>query len=125
MTVVDGAGYDGSAAAPAVVLEVDAGVARIVVGGVFSAAAAAMARELLVDACDRATVGVVLVVEATVDAAHRDELCHLVDVAQRRCWAASCRLEVAALHPEACDALVTAGIWPSALSPENADRTQG
>lgn len=116
MTVVDGNGYDGLAAAPAVVLEIDAGMARIVVGGVFSDAAAAMARELLVDACERATVGVVLAVEATVDAAHRDELCHLVDVAQRRCWAASCRLEVTALHPETRDALATAGIWSSRAS---------
>jgi hypothetical protein len=94
-------------------MESSAGLVRIVIEGSFSEAASAMARELLLDACERATAGVVLAVEATVAAADHDVLRHLVDVAQRRCWAASCRLEVTAADPDVCEVLAAAGIWPA------------
>lgn len=93
--------------------EYDAGVVRIVVGGVLTEAVAAATRELLLDACERGTEGVVLVVEAELEPANHDVLRHLVDVAQRRCWSASRRFEVIATDPEACQILATAGIWPS------------
>jgi glyoxylate carboligase len=72
-----------------------------------------MAQELLVDACDRATVGVVLAVEADVGSDAHAALCHLVDVAQRRCWAASCQLEVTVADSGACEVLADTGIWPT------------
>ena len=94
--------------------EYDAGVVRIVVGGVLTEAASATARELLMDACERGTQGVALVVDAELEPANHDVLRHLVDVAQRRCWSASRRFEVVASDPEVCEVLATAGIWPSA-----------
>ena len=114
MTIIGGSAHDQPAApAAAVRLESDAGVVRIVIDGTFSEAASAMAQELLMDACDRAPLGVVLAVEADVGAADHAVLLHLVDVAQRRCWAASCRLEVTAANPGACEVLAAAGIWPT------------
>jgi hypothetical protein len=114
MTVIDDAGYDGLTVPVEVSLESGGGIARIVIRGTFSEAAAAVARELLLDACEQTTVGVVLAVEAVVDPLGYDELCHLVDVAQRRCWTASCRLEVTASDAGAREALAAAGFWPTA-----------
>ncbi|MEV5968221.1 hypothetical protein AB0L70_41025 [Kribbella sp. NPDC051952] len=111
MTITPESAHDRSA--PAVTLESDAGVARIVIAGTFSDAASALAQELLVDACDRGTVGVTLAVEADVGPDDHAVLTHLVDVAQRRCWAASCRLEVTAADPDVCEVLAAAGIWPT------------
>jgi hypothetical protein len=113
--VVDGVAH-GSAGArkQAVRWNIDAGVVTIVVGGLLTEATSAAARELLLDACERGTEGVVLVVEAELGPANQDVLRHLVDVAQRRCWAASRRFEVVATDPEVCEVLATAGIWPSA-----------
>jgi hypothetical protein len=114
MTMVGGSAQERSTAPVAEVrLESSAGLVRVVIDGSFSEAASAMAQELLLDACDRATAGVVLAVEATVAAADHDVLHHLVDVAQRRCWAASCRLEVTAADPDVCELLAAAGIWPA------------
>ncbi|MFI5693867.1 STAS domain-containing protein [Kribbella sp. NPDC051586] len=113
MTIVGGSAPERPAAPAAVRLESDAGVVRIVIDGSFSEAASAMAQELLLDACDRTAAGVVLAVEATVAAADHAVLRHLVDVAQRRCWAASCRLEVTAADPDVCEVLAAAGIWPA------------
>jgi len=93
--------------------ESDAGVVRISIEGSFSEAASAMAQELLLDACDRASDGVVLVVEAAVAVTDHAVLRHLVDVAQRRCWTASCRLEVTATDPGVCGLLAAAGISPA------------
>ncbi|WP_344838566.1 hypothetical protein [Kribbella ginsengisoli] len=107
--VIDGVAH-GSAA---VQWECDAGVFRIVVGRVLTETVSAAVRELLLDACERGTHGVVLVVEAELEPGNHDVLRHLVDVAQRRCWAASRRFEVVATDPEICEALATAGIWPS------------
>jgi hypothetical protein len=108
MTVIDGAS-EVSSGLEAVSWEVEAGTARIVVRGAFCETTAAAARELLLDVCTPDLAGLVLAIEATVDPAEYDDLCHLVDVAQRRCWAASCRLEVTATDPGACDALAAAG----------------
>ncbi|MEV8376497.1 hypothetical protein AB0P21_27385 [Kribbella sp. NPDC056861] len=93
--------------------EYDAGVARIVVGGVLDEATAAAAREMLLEACDRGTTGVVLVIEAEVDPVNHDVLRHLVDVAQRRCWAASRRLDLVATDRDVCEALAAVGVWSS------------
>jgi hypothetical protein len=93
--------------------ERDAGVVRIVIGGVLTDGASAAARELLPDACEQGTEGVVLALEAELDPTDPDVLQRLVDVAQRYCWSASCRLEVTATDPEVCELLACAGIWPS------------
>jgi hypothetical protein len=114
MTIVEDSAHDRPTAPVAEVrLESDAGVVRIVIDGSFSEAASAMAQELLLDACDRATAGVVLAFETAVPAADHAVLCHLVDVAQRHCWTASCRLEVTAADPGVCEVLAAAGIWPA------------
>jgi hypothetical protein len=99
--------------APAVRFEYEAGVARIVVGGVLDELAAAAAREMLLEACERGTTGVVLVVEAELEPGNHDVLRQLVDVAQRRCWAASRQLELVATDRDVCEALAAVGIWPS------------
>jgi len=114
MTVIDATAHDLPTAPAAVTWDLTAGIARVVVRGTFSTTVSAMAREALLDACEQLPAALELVIEATVDPADADELRHLVDVAQRRCWAASCRLEVTALDPGACEALAAAGIWPGA-----------
>jgi anti-anti-sigma regulatory factor len=117
MTIVDGDFHDESAtetpAAPAVRLEVGPGAARVVLSGVLTAAVSAAARELLLDACELGAAAVVLDLQVVLDPADHDVLPHLVDVAQRRCWAARCRLDVTASDPEVCEALAAAGIWSS------------
>ncbi|WP_112238472.1 hypothetical protein [Kribbella monticola] len=112
MTIVDGETYDQAATAtPAVRLEVDAETARVVVEGVLTEAVAAAARELLVDACELKTAAVILDLRAILDPADHDVLPHLVDVAQRRCWAARRRFDLTVADPEVREALATAGIW--------------
>ncbi|WP_328320918.1 hypothetical protein OHA70_23035 [Kribbella sp. NBC_00382] len=96
--------------------ECDADLVRIVVGGVLTDATAASAREMLLDACERRTKGIVLTIEAEFDPMNPDVLGRLMDMAQRRCWAASRRLEVTATDPMICEALATMGIWPSPQS---------
>jgi hypothetical protein len=117
MTIVDGEIHDESAtetpAAPAVRLEVGPGAARVVLSGVLTAAVSAAARELFLDACERRAAAVVLDLQVVLDPTDHEVLPHLVDVAQRRCWAARRRLDVTASDPEVCEALATAGIWPS------------
>ncbi|MGW6282928.1 hypothetical protein [Kribbella sp. NPDC055071] len=109
MFAVDGVAYDDSSTPDGVSWSMDAGVARVVIGGTFGAAAAAAVRELLLDLCEPGSVGLVLAIEAVVDPADYEELCHLADTAQRRCWVASCRLEVTATDPGAREALAAAG----------------
>jgi anti-anti-sigma regulatory factor len=112
MTIVDGETYDQAATAmPAVRLELDAGIARVVVGGVLTETVAAAARELLLDACEVATDVVVLDLRVILDPVDRDVLPHLVDVAHRRCWAARRRFELTVSDPEVREALAAAGIW--------------
>jgi anti-anti-sigma regulatory factor len=93
--------------------ECDADVVRIVVGGVLTDETAASARELLLDACEQRTKGIVLSIEAELDPMKPTVLGRLMDSAQRRCWAASRRLEVTATDPTVCEALATMGIYPS------------
>jgi anti-anti-sigma regulatory factor len=93
--------------------ECDAEVVRIVVGGVLTDETAATAREMLLDACERRTKGIVLSIEAELDPVNASVLGRLMDMAQRRCWAASRRLEVTATNPDVCEALATMGIWSS------------
>jgi hypothetical protein len=93
--------------------ECDADVVRIVVRGMLTDETAATAREMLLDACEQRAKGIVLAVEAELDPANPTVLQQLMDVAQRRCWAASRRLEVTATDPDVCDALAAIGIWPT------------
>ncbi|MDX6283264.1 MAG: hypothetical protein QOH03_4335 [Kribbellaceae bacterium] len=109
MTVTDGAACN----AAAVRWECDAGLVRIVVGGVLTDAISAAAREMLADACEEGTEGVALAIEAELDPKNPEVLGYLVDVAQRYCWSASRRLVVTATDPEVCEVLAGAGIWPS------------
>lgn len=92
--------------------EYDNSVTRITMSGALTASTAATARELLVDACELATVAVVLDLTAVVGLEDPELLRHLVDVAQRRCWAARRRLDVTATDPDICAALATLGVWP-------------
>jgi hypothetical protein len=112
MTIVDGETYDQAATAmPAVRLELEAGIARVVVEGVLTDIVAAAARELLLDACESKTTAVILDLRVILDPADHDVLPHLVDVAQRRCWAARRRFDLAVSDPEVREALAAAGLW--------------
>jgi hypothetical protein len=116
MTIVDGETHDEHAteiptiSAPAVRLEVDPGAARIVLTGVLTAAVSAAAREMFLEACELKAAAVVLDLQVVLDPEDREVLPHLVDVAQRRCWAARRWLDVTASDPEVCEALAAAGI---------------
>ncbi|MEV6412541.1 hypothetical protein [Kribbella sp. NPDC051718] len=93
--------------------ECDADFVRIVVGGVLTDATASTAREMLVDACERRAKGIVLTIDAELDPLNPTVLGLLMDMAQRRCWAASRHLEVTATNPNVCEALAAMGIWPA------------
>lgn len=67
---------------------------------------AAEVRELLVDVCDRRTRRVVIALEGGVS---HEVLPHLLDVAERRCWSASCHLNVTASNPEVLELLAAMG----------------
>jgi anti-anti-sigma regulatory factor len=96
--------------------EGDEDIVRVVVGGVLTDATAATVREMLLDACERGTKGVVLTIEAELDPMDPTVLGRLMDMAQRRCWAASRRFEVTATDAMVCEALAAMGIWPSTPS---------
>ncbi len=100
-----------NSARPRIVVE-DAAI-RIVLGGVLTVEATAAARELLVDACELSADVVVLDLAGVVGTEDPELLSRLVDVAQRRCWAARRRLDVVATDPDICAILATAGIWPT------------
>ncbi|MFI5707083.1 hypothetical protein [Kribbella sp. NPDC051620] len=93
--------------------ECDADVVRIVVGGVLTDATVSTAREMIVNACERRAKGIVLTIEAELDPRNPTVLGRLMDTAQRRCWAASRRLEVTATDPNVCESLAAMGIWPT------------
>jgi anti-anti-sigma regulatory factor len=97
--------------APAVRMEVVPGAVRLVLTGVLTAAVSAAARELLLDACEVNAESVVLDLQVVLDPTDLTVLPHLVDVAERRCWATRRRLEVIAVNHEVAEALATAGIW--------------
>ena len=103
--------YSSAIDGPAVRLEVDAGIVRIVVTGLLTAAVSATARELILDACELNSKVVVLDLRVALDPAERDVLPRLVDVAERRCWAARCRLDITASDPAVEEVLAAAGIY--------------
>ena len=113
MTIVDGGDATETPAAgvPDVRLEDGAGFVRVVVEGILTAAVSASARELLVEVCELEPTAVVLDLRVELNPAEPGVLSHLLDVVQRRCWAARCQLEVTSSDAEVCDALAAAGIY--------------
>jgi hypothetical protein len=103
--------YSSAIDGPPVRLEVAAGVVRVVVSGLLTAEVSASARELILDACELRAKAVVLDLRVALDPAYREALPHLVDVAERRCWAARCRLHITASDPAVEAALATGGIY--------------
>jgi anti-anti-sigma regulatory factor len=116
VTIVDGGIYEHAMEAPAagdpaVRLEVGNGIVRVVLTGVLTAAVAAAARELLLEACELDATTVVLDLRVVLGPRDRDVLRHLVDVAQRRCWAVPRHLDVIAADPAVREALASTGIY--------------
>ncbi|QNE21363.1 hypothetical protein F1D05_29890 [Kribbella qitaiheensis] len=91
-------------------LQVADGLVRVEVAGALDAHAASVVREVLLDACDLSTGVVVLDLDAVSRLDDGASLPHLLDEAQRRCWAARCSLQVTATHPEVLAALADAGM---------------
>jgi anti-anti-sigma regulatory factor len=118
MTVLDSESHNETPPAdgPGVRLEVGPGAARLVLSGVLTATVSAAARELLLDVCDLNVESVVLDLQVVLDPTDHTVLPHLVDVAERRCWATRRRLEVIATNSEVAEALATAGIWSARAS---------
>jgi anti-anti-sigma regulatory factor len=110
MAVV-GSEYSAAIDWPAVRLEVARGVVRVVVAGRLTAEVAAAARELILDACELKPKAVVLDLRVALDPTDRKALPHLVDVAERRCWAARCRLDITTSDPAVEETLATSGIY--------------
>ncbi|MET7279287.1 hypothetical protein ABZS29_13720 [Kribbella sp. NPDC005582] len=108
MTVLEQETYD-DVNYPAIRLERDGALVRIVVEEQLTEAVAAAVRELLVDVCGRRTRSVVLVFEAELGPAGRELLPRLLDVAQRRCWSGSCRLDVTSSRADVLELLATTG----------------
>ncbi|MFB6726482.1 hypothetical protein ACFCV3_40305 [Kribbella sp. NPDC056345] len=94
---------------PQVRLERAGSQVRIVVAEQLTEVVSAAVRELLVDVCDRRTRCVVIALEAGLGPAGHEVLPHLLDVAERRCWSASCHLDVTASTPEDLELLATLG----------------
>lgn len=103
--------YSSAIDGPPVRLEIAPGVVRVVVTGTLTAEVAATARELILDACELRANSVVLDLQVALDPTDRAALQHLVDVAERRCWAARCRLDITASDPAVEEALATGGIY--------------
>jgi hypothetical protein len=103
--------YSSAIDGPTARLEVAPGVARVVVTGTLTAEVVAIARELILDACELKSEAVVLDLRVTLDPTDPGALPHLVDVAERRCWAARCRLNITASDPAVEAALATGGIY--------------
>src|SRR5687768_6788426 len=114
MTIVDDAVHNRPEAdETGVRWETGSSTARIVICGTLTDAASAVAQEMLLEACELKVDSVVLALESELKAAEYDVLRHLVDVAQRLCWTAGCRLELEATDPIVCEVLAAAGNWPS------------
>jgi hypothetical protein len=64
----------------------------------------------LLEACELDAPAVALDLRVVLDPTDHDVLPHLVDVAQRRCWAARRRLDVIASDPDVREALAATGI---------------
>ncbi len=94
---------------PEVRLERAGSQVRIIVTTQLTEAVSAAVRELLVDVCDRRTRCVVIALEAGLGPAGDEMLPHLLDVAERRCWSASCHLDVTASNPDVLELLATLG----------------
>ncbi|TDD60285.1 hypothetical protein E1263_11735 [Kribbella antibiotica] len=99
----------GQVADPGVRLERAGARVRIVVTTQLTEEVSAAVRELLVDACDRRTRCVVIALEAGLGPVGHEVLPHVLDVAERRCWSASCHLEVTASDPEVLELLASLG----------------
>ncbi len=100
-----------AAGVPDVRLEDGAGSVRVVVEGVLTAAVSASARELLMEVCELEPTAVVLDLRVVLNPADPGVLSHLLDVAQRRCWAARCQLTVTSPDPGVQETLAAAGIY--------------
>ncbi len=108
MTVLEQETYD-DVNYPAVRIERDGALVRIVVEEQLTEPVAAAVRELLVDACGRSTRSVVLAFEAELGPVGRELLPRLLDVAQRRCWSASCWLDVTSTRADVQELLAATG----------------
>ncbi|GAB3933778.1 hypothetical protein GCM10029976_041800 [Kribbella albertanoniae] len=108
MTVLEHETYE-PANDPGVRLERVGSQVRIIIDAQLSEAVSAAVRELLVDVCDRRTRRVVIALEAGLGPVDHEVLPHLLDVAERRCWSASCHLDVTASTPEVLELLATLG----------------
>ncbi|GAA1699165.1 hypothetical protein GCM10009745_52120 [Kribbella yunnanensis] len=108
MTVLEHETYE-PANDPGVRLERAGTQVRIVIDAQLSEVVSSATRELLVDACDRRTRRIVISLEAGLGPVDHEILPHLLDVAERRCWSASCHLDVTASTPEVSELLETLG----------------
>ncbi|GAA1580200.1 hypothetical protein GCM10009789_37510 [Kribbella sancticallisti] len=91
-------------------LQVAGDAVTIEVTGVLDAHTAEVVRELLPDACSLSPGVVALDLDGVPHVTADANLLHLVDDAQRLCWASSCTLQVTCTEPEVRRALSAEGL---------------